>query len=179
VARTHPESWLDELRDRFITIARRRVPEDVVEDLTQDALRVVVERGLDDPRAHDVDGRPAVAWCLQVLRNTIGNYYQRERTRTTLAPEVEGEPDPHTPKAPRTPLESLETRQTVSVLLEAIDEMAGSGGDCARYLHELVHGKSPSDIAGAAGVAPAAFYRRLYRCRQRLRELLLARGILA
>jgi RNA polymerase sigma factor (sigma-70 family) len=151
----------------------------VVEDLCQDALRIILERGIGDPRAADVDGRPALAWCLQVLRNTIGNYYQRERTRSSRANAVEEETVDHTPSAPRTPLESLETRETLSLLVDAIDALSDSGEGCRRYLHELLEGRSPAEIASVAGVPAAAFYRRLYRCRQRLRELLLARGVLA
>ena len=38
------ETWFRELRDRFVTVAARRVESDAVEDLVQEALRIVHEK---------------------------------------------------------------------------------------------------------------------------------------
>ena len=40
------EPWLENLRARLLGVTRRRVPHETAEDLVQDALKVIVERGL-------------------------------------------------------------------------------------------------------------------------------------
>ena len=39
------EPWLESLRARLLGVARRRVPQVAAEDLVQDALKVILERG--------------------------------------------------------------------------------------------------------------------------------------
>ena len=59
------------LRERFLAVAKRRVREDDLEDLVQDALRIVHQKhGQRQP------GPGILVWSLAVLRNVIGNYYQ-------------------------------------------------------------------------------------------------------
>ena len=87
---------------RFVTVAARRVESDAVEDLVQDALRIVHEKAGVGPGTL-VDGRPALAWCFQVLRNVIGNHYQRRRSAESVAVEDQPLAD-----GDATPLERLE-----------------------------------------------------------------------
>jgi len=171
------DDWFARLRERFLAIARRRVPEDAAEDLVQEALRIVHEKR--DLLAHTdaVDGTPALAWCFRVLRNVIGNFYQRERTRADA--------DPVTLRAalaedapPATPLESLQEREAERRITEAVDELATSGGDCARYVRALLEGMEPAAIAEREGVTAPVLSRRLYRCRAKLRAILERRGVL-
>ena len=160
------EAWLTELRQRFVAVARRRVPEDAVEDVDQDALRIVHERGGD---------RPDLPWCFQVLRNTIGNWYQRQKVRARdLSPE-----DAALPNAAPTPLEALEDREVERALRESIEKIGGGDTGCAHYLQRLMRGDAPARIAEDEGLDPAVLYRRIYRCRGKLRELLRERGVLA
>jgi len=172
------EDWFAELRRRFLAVAGRRVPSEMVEDIVQDALGVVYEKGVQPGLGDEVDGRPALAWCFQVLRNTIGNYYQRERTRSAhIADDAEPELVPATASG-TTPLEALHERQVETALAQALDDVDRDGGQCGRYLRELAAGRPPVDLATDEGVVPAVFYRRVYRCRQRLREVLRERGVL-
>lgn len=162
-----------ELRRRFVEIARRRVPREAAEDLAQEALRIVVEKGVQigSPAA---SGRPpALAFSFQVLRNVIGNYYQRSARRPVAA---EAEPDERAADTP-TPLEALLAAERTRHIAEALRRLAEADGSCARYLSGLVEGRKPNELAGAEGVDPAAFYRRLYRCRAKLRTMLADRGI--
>jgi len=164
--RRERQQWLEQLRDRFLGVARRRVPEDSVEDLVQDALSVVVAKG---------ERKPDLAWCFQVLRNVIGNHYQKARTRAR-----ELHPDDVAPAAPSpTPLEALEDREFEELVEAGLGELANGGTDCERYLRALLNGGSPAAIAERERLDPAVLYRRIYRCRGKLRSILREKGVLA
>ena len=171
------EAWFASLRERFLSIARRRVPEDTAEDLVQEALRIIHEKAGFDPGADSVDGDPPLAWCFQVLRNVIGNHYQKERTRSR--PEDEAKrTEAASPLTLPTPLEALESREVDELLAGAIGEVEREGGPCGGYLRRLAAGVEPAALADQDGVAPAILYRRLYRCRKKLRTILHRKGVL-
>jgi RNA polymerase sigma factor (sigma-70 family) len=165
------DTWFGELRDRFVTIAARRVESDAVEDVVQDALKIVHEKADLAPGAL-VDGRPALAWCFQVLRNVIGNHYQKRRAGA----EVPVDETPLTDDG-LTPLESLEHEERRRLVHEALARLAGHARQCADYLRRVVAGQSPAAIAAGEGLDPAVLYRRLYRCREQLRAILLEQGV--
>jgi DNA-directed RNA polymerase specialized sigma24 family protein len=169
--------WLGPLRDRFVAVARRRVAPIDVEDVVQEALRIVVEKRVAGPGGPAVEGRPPLAWCFQVLRHTIGNHYQRVRVRAAHHAPAEAAAG-HAAADP-TPLEALESADAVRLILAALDTLERESASCGRYLRRLLAGASPAEVAGAEGVEEAAFYRRVYRCRVRLRALLGERGVLA
>jgi len=168
------ERWLAELRGRFVAIARRRVSPEAVEDVVQDALRVVIEKGWRGPETADVDGRPALAWCMQVLRHVIGNHYQRARVRAARA----AGPGPldSVADARRGPLEALAARDAERVVLDALASLARGDAPCGRWLAALAEERPPGELARAEGIEEGAFYRRLWRCREKLRALLAERG---
>ena len=120
---------------------------------------------------------PPLAWCFQVLRNAIGNHYQRERTRRLRT--VEGESLPERPDARPQPLEALESKEAVRMIHEALNELERSAERCAHYLRSIAAGVSLGVLASEDVIEEPVLYRRLYRCRQKLRELLHARGIVA
>jgi DNA-directed RNA polymerase specialized sigma24 family protein len=161
------------------------VPASVAEDLAHEALAIIVGRGIDQRvgvagevvRAATGAGQASLedlplASCFQVLRNAIGNYYQRRATRERWAVDGAGETEGGTP----TPLELLEEREAVLRIELAIRRVESEDGDCGRYLRKVATGADPGAIANAEGIAPAVFYRRLYRCRARLREILEREG---
>lgn len=154
-------------------IASRRVNEGDIEDVVQEAMRVVAEKGIDRAAA-PLEGTEPLAWCFQVLRNTIGNHYQRQRTRRKWT-----ESDAETGERAHNPtiLESLDSERTLLVVESALDEMARTDPTCAAYLSRLADGARAGEIADDESVERSAFYRRLYRCRQKLRELLIAKGV--
>lgn len=127
------------------------------------------------------DDLPPLAWCFQVLRNTIGNWYQRERTRRAAADPMSIAHDQlraaTAPGQPLTPLEALERSETASLLGEALRALAAGSESCGRYLRGIGDGQKPAAIARREGVEEAALYRRIYRCREKLRALLAARGV--
>ncbi len=168
------DQWLAGLRARFVAIARRRVPAEAVEDVVQDTLRIVIEKGWSGPGAADIDGRPALAWCMQALRNVIGNHYQRTRVRAAHAA------DParleHVADRRRGPLEALAARDAERVVREALAGLARGDAPCGRWLSALAEERAPGELAREAGIEEGAFYRRLWRCREKLRAALAERG---
>ncbi len=170
-------SWLLDLRRRFVSVARRRVPEADVEDIVQDALRVVVEKHIQGPGSRLVEGAPPIAWSFTVLRNTIGNHYQRARVRQRVHVPLDtavGAAD----DLP-TPLEALESSDAVERIRRAIAELPPESENCSRYLLALIEGRSPAELAGEEGLEQSVLYRRVYRCRQMLKARLARLGVIA
>ena len=163
-------AWLEELRTQFLRLAARRVDALHVEDLVQDALRVIVEKV--------PDSEPDLAWCFQVLRHTIGNHYRREQTRRRW---VENDPEGEKMDSAAAPslLEAMDARESERMLALSIEELGLPEDNCRRYLGRLLEGRTPQELAEEVSLDPAVLYRRLYRCRQRLREILRKKGIQA
>jgi len=169
------ETWSRELRERFLEVTARRVPASEVEDLVQEAMTTVLSRAGQIESARLVHGRPPIAWCFQVLRNTIGNFYQRharDRGRTELEPvgslAAEG-----------TPAEALEQKELRERVAEALAALEALDRQCWGFLQRLGEGEKPRRLARDAGLEETVLYRRLYRCRQKLRRLLQERGVRA
>lgn len=168
--RPNPDpDWLEPLRVRLTEIARRRVREDSVEDLVQDTLRIVLERGLPVAREEGRD-RPPLKWCFMTLRNVIGNWYQKQRDQTDVQDLPLAAPGPD-------PLSALAREERDRRIHEALDELRRQSRDCAGWLWAVAEGTKPAELADRAGVAADAFYRRLYRCRKKLEALLLEREL--
>jgi RNA polymerase sigma factor (sigma-70 family) len=168
LANRSANAWLEDLRKQLLRLAARRVDPEHVEDVVQDALRVVIEKA---PTA-----QPELAWCFQVLRHTIGNHYRREQTRRRWV-EQDPEGEKLAQAAAPSLLEAMDAQETARLFEEAIVELGGPEDNCRRYLGRLLEGASPQQVARAGGLDAAVFYRRLYRCRQRLREILRRKGI--
>jgi DNA-directed RNA polymerase specialized sigma24 family protein len=155
-------AFFAELRQRFVEVARRRVPEDAVEDLVQEAMAVVFAKG----RAGSA-GAPPLPWCFQVLRNVIGNHYQKRRTRERAVL-------PRDERTPPTPLDAFERGEVDRLLREAIDELGARDPACGDLLRRALD----EDARPAAPGAPSTGYVRAFRCRQKLKAILLRRGVL-
>ena len=168
------EQWFEQLRQSFVAVARRRVPLAAVDDVVQDALRVVHEKNIEPLVDRRVDERPTLAWCFQVLRNIIGNHYQRERRRGVVG-ELDVD-NTHSSSTP-TPLEALESSEVARLVNRALDNLARADASCGHYLRRMLTGASPAALAKEEDVPAAALYRRVYRCRQKLRALLETEGV--
>lgn len=168
------DQWYEALRRRYLSLARRRVEPDAVEDVVQEALRVVFEReGL---FASDTeDGIPPIAWCFQVLRNTIGNHYQKRRTRS----REQNIDTAYSLSEGKTPLEALQESEQESIVRSLLDKFEESDPQCARYLKQLAEGIKPATVAKTERLRAAVFYRRIYRCRGKLRDLMRDEGVTA
>lgn len=166
------------LRARLLAVARRRVAADTAEDVVQRAMTVILQHGGTNASVEPtagVDGLPPLPWCLQVLRNTIGNLYQRQRTEQIVE---RGRSSEDTEASGPTPLQALESKEATRAIEEALDRLGESDLPCARYLRALADGTSPHLLAQREELSEPVLYRRVYRCRAKLRVILLEKGLL-
>lgn len=175
-------AWLAALRRQFLQVARQRVPDEAVEDVVQEALTVIYEKALPHDGSTAGQGAvPTLPWCFQVLRNVIGNHYQRQRTRTRAAqPGAPGHArilDTVAARSNPTPLEALEHIELSRLVQDSIDELAARDGECGRLLRLALGRTEPEPRSTPA--SRSTEYVRAFRCRQRLKEILLRRGYVA
>ncbi len=167
------EALFDQLRVRFLQIAKRRVRADDCEDVVQEALRIVHARLTD--RSPE---RGILIWSLTVLRNVIGNYYQKK------ARLDRGEPFEERKHAAVATV-GFPGREEVDAVVEALGRLARREPRCGalfrRILESLDEGGSPREISQRAmarfledegDTSRGALYVALHRCRQRLRDIL-------
>lgn len=158
------------LHVRFSQIAKRRVRRDDLDDLVQESLRIVTERFRDRE-----DQRRTLPFSLAVLRNVIGNYYQRRKTSDRG--EVLDE---------RRHGFFLATTEDVSDRVkQALNRLASEAPRCERIfrriLESLAEGGGAREVSGRAfenlladgeEISRSAYYVALHRCRERLRGIL-------
>jgi DNA-directed RNA polymerase specialized sigma24 family protein len=179
---TAESSLFQALRVRFVSIAKRRVREDDVDDVVQDALRVV------HGKYRERSSPPGVlVWSLAILRNVIGNYYQarkRESGRVTLEDGIEGvrAPSAEGVTAAGWPMPGEEM---VDQIVAAIETLSRKEPRCGRIfrgiLKSLEMGGGSREISGRVldfvrrdvpEMTRGNFYVALHRCRSHLREIL-------
>jgi DNA-directed RNA polymerase specialized sigma24 family protein len=171
----------ESLRVRFLQIAKRRVRPDHLEDVVQDALRIVLARFRD----RDAE-RGILVWSLTVLRNVIGNYYQakeRESARLADIEDLSVIPD-DTAGA----LAEVDQADSAANLEAAIADLARRLPRCGVIFREILacheRGGGQREISQRAlrrvqrhypDLTPGSFYTALHRCRAHLREILASR----
>ncbi len=162
-------TWLSLLRQRFAEIAARRVPADAVEDIVQDALGIVLAKG---PSAAHEEGLtdPPLRWSFNVLRNVIGNWYQKRRRHETVE-------DLDLPDDCPDALAALTAAERMQSIHEAMEELRQKKPLCAQWLWAMAEGTKAGILAAKARMAEAVFYRKIYRCRQSLAGILAGRGL--
>lgn len=172
------ESLFAALRERFIALAKRRLREHEVEDVVQDALGIAFRKYRTRP-----SGVPVLPWSLVVLRNAIGNAYQR-RARAELQ-ETTPAAGPGEAAASGDPADPLDREELVAQLVEAVRRLAGTHPRCGalfRHVFEsLAQDGGPESATERAvttarqafpDMTAANFYVMLHRCRARLRSIL-------
>lgn len=170
------------LRVRFVSIAKRRVREDDVDDVVQDALRVVHEK------YRTRSSPPGVlVWSLAVLRNVIGNYYQARKRESGRVALEDGVSEVRAPGVGSVTAVELPVPgdETVDQIVAAIETLSRREPRCGRIfrgiLKSLEMGGGPREISGrvldfvrwdAPEMTRGSFYVALHRCRSHLREIL-------
>jgi Sigma-70 region 2 len=166
----------ENLRVRFLGIAKRRVQQDHLEDLVQDALQIVLRKAREQHRAENI-----LVWSLTILRNVIGNHYQARRRETermvtgenildNVADTTAGpDPLPETAAQLEQALTTLAERfprcgQIFAGILASLENGGGQREVSQRAL-ESVQRRTPELTRGG-------FYTALHRCRSQLRALL-------
>lgn len=162
-------AWLSLLRQRFAEIAARRVPEDAVEDIVQDALGIILAKGLAQAREQGTL-EPSLRWCFNVLRNVIGNWYQKRRHHESVEDLDISDTRPDA-------LAALTTAERIQTIRGAMDELRDQRPHCAGWLWAMARGVKAGILAAKARMDEAVFYRKVYRCRKALAGILLRKGV--
>ena len=161
-----------QLRVRFLTVAKKRVQPDHVEDVVHEALEVILAKfgSLDRDRS-------LLLWSLTVLRNVIGNHYQTVQVddwRTVPAAALTDDPTAR-----------LGDTEAAERIQNAIEELARRSPRCgaifARILESIEEADGVREISQHAltlvqrdfpDLSRNTFYVALHRCRAQLRGLL-------
>lgn len=166
------------LRVRFLDVVKQRVPEDDVEDVVQEGLRIVHLK---------LSFRPLTGgflpWSYSILRNVVGNYYKKASRRKRgvgFDEQVHGATDEDISG-------DLERQRIVDHLAEKLLLLSRTHPRCAvlfdkilqvfekkregrgdtQTIYDLVRDEFPE-------MSPGTFYTALHRCRARLRALMNA-----
>jgi DNA-directed RNA polymerase specialized sigma24 family protein len=184
-AREAETALFEGLRARLLRVAKQRVREDDAPDVVQDALRIVLLKF----RARG-DQPGILPWSLTVLRNVIGNYYQKadhrkewislEHTPSEFlarAGEVAArETDPGDDRAQR-----LLVKRLAVAIRDLSDRHPRCGAIFRAILASLDAGGNPREISSRAletiqqeysDLTRGLFYVALHRCRANLRQIL-------
>jgi len=168
------------LRVRFLQVAKRRVHEDHLEDVVQDALRIVLDKYR--TRTGDIG---ILVWSFTVLRNVIGNHYQSRKRDVGRTTHVEDWQTFSPAAVVMDPTRDRETVEFTSRLEAAIASLARKSPRCGRLFANLL--KSYGEGGGQRDVSRRAlelaqdedsdlsrntFYVALHRCRAQLRAIL-------
>jgi RNA polymerase sigma factor (sigma-70 family) len=161
---------LKKLREIFAAVAKRRIRNEVdAEEIVQEALATVLEKS----SAQSFE-KSFLQWAFGVLRNKIGNYYQKRDRRVTH----EGELDEGTMRTQADTLPDPLDRCAESELKGKIRKAwQGLGVQCRRLLWLLYQGYSREDIFQAF---PQYHFKvintKIFRCRNYLKRLLRKEG---
>lgn len=166
----------ENLRVRFLGIAKQRVQQDHLEDVVQEALQIVLRKAGEQQRTENM-----LVWSLTVLRNVIGNHYQARRRETERM--VTGEQILETLADPMARPDQIP--ETDSQLERALASLADRFPRCSRIfagiLASLEVGGGPHEVSQRAletmqrqtpGMTRGGFYTALHRCRSQLRAIL-------
>jgi DNA-directed RNA polymerase specialized sigma24 family protein len=170
----------EDLRVRFLAIAKRRVQPDHVEDVVHEALGVVLSKYGALPRDRNI-----LLWSLTVLRNVIGNHYQSRRRDHDRTVQVEDWRTVPAASLATDPMADLAGGESAELLQQAITDLARRSPRCgtifAHILGSVEAGGGPREISQRAlelvqrelpDMSRNTFYVALHRCRAQLRGLL-------
>lgn len=172
----------ESLRVRFLDVAKRRVRTDDIEDVVQESLRIIhLKYRQTDPQTR------VLTWAMVVLRNVIGNYYQK-RKRLDRAEPFEDQIHSAAPDVQAADYESaplIPDHDSIRPLLDAIRFLGEQYPRCGRLFRSILEniekGEAPKGIPSdtidqllhdLGGISRDTLYVTLHRCRKRLREIM-------
>jgi len=174
------------LRVRFLGVVKHRVRADDQEDVVQEAMRIVHGELAKRPVM-----RQTLAWGFAILRNVVGNYYQKKRVldrgevfNDRLHSGI-GDKTESGAMGTYSVTHELFMAETSQLVKEAIAILAERTPRCGiifqRILESLDLGGGPQEISNRVmadlqkeipDISRSALYVALHRCRERLRVIL-------
>lgn len=150
---------IEYLSVRFAYLAKRRVRGEDAIDIAQEACLTVLQKYREDaPRDHPE------AWAYTILRNKIGNYYQKTAGRPTESFDTTGADGGAGMSAPTVDPEAIRK------LRSCLRKLVRAHPRYARVLNLAYQGYTSNEISRRLGIRTSNFYMMLNRGRSRLRQ---------
>ena len=146
------------VRSKLLLLARYRVPEGA-EDIVQESLIVILRNF---SQFDSLGG--LLAFSHNVLRNKVGNVYQR-RDRHKRVDLVDTE-------LPYSVDDKSDAAELDRIVQRSIRKLGQDRPDCQTILECLYFGLDPDEISERLGISKSNLKVRTFRCRQALRDLL-------
>lgn len=140
-------------RARLSSFVRRRLPEEVAEDVVQEVFVKLVDRPPDP-------GVPLLPWLLTVARNAVTDFYRRSGRRAAVV-DLDDRADDRSPDD----TDRLALRACLEPLL---NQLSQQDREILRACD--IDGRSPTAFARERGLPASTVKSRLLRARARLRE---------
>ena len=148
------------LRSRLLGLARYRVSE-LAEDMVHETIIIVHKHFTESETLEGL-----IAFANQVLRNKIGNLYQRRYRKGHV--QLEDDETGYTIDR------ELEGRELEQILQVSIERLSARHPDCGEILSCLYNGFEPDEISVKMGIPKSRLKVRTFRCRAALRQLIFA-----
>jgi len=146
------------LEQRLTTVAKKRVPPEMVQDIVQDTLLILLKKL---PTLGS--GRNVLPLAFSILRQLIGNYYQSESTVRKFRAMNTDEPG-------ISPGEELEERIFIQQILEKCEQL---NGNYAKVVKLVLAGYSTDEIIEKIGISSRqGLYNIIHRGRKLLKEFI-------
>ncbi|HXF04944.1 MAG TPA: sigma-70 family RNA polymerase sigma factor [Blastocatellia bacterium] len=149
------------LRARISALAKYRIGTDY-EDVVQETLMTVYEH-LNELR----DAEHLLMFATKVLRNKIGNFYQKQERQSRY---LEGQRRRH---PIYNPYELWDLQESVKILAHALDRLGQRRPQCRDLLLGLADGASIEELCEEFDIPPTRIHYRIFRCRRALRSILV------
>ena len=150
------------LRARFLSLAKLRVLEEDAQEVVQETM-IVVEKHLSEFETVE----NLLAFTNAVMRNKIGNFYQKRDRRKVYEAQENNIPDPIYYMDGE-----LEAAELERLVWKAVDQLCQKNPRCREILVGLCQGLSASDLSEKFQVSRSNIDSRVFRCRQALRKIL-------
>jgi RNA polymerase sigma factor (sigma-70 family) len=152
------EAFFESLRSRITAVAKKRIRGAEYEDVVQETL-IIVKSKLPEIS----DDRNVMPFVFQTLRNCIGNHYQKMKTEQKYIDFSADASDV---------LQFDENQDWHQILNKALDHLRRDHERCADLLKAVIRSAEIQELKELLNLDEANVYRTLYRCRNRLKEII-------
>lgn len=154
------EKFFSRMRERFLSVAKKRIVGASCEDVVQEAMMILM-RKIDEVRGE----KHLLPFAFQILRNCLGNYYQKTRRERQVI-------DFNADVSTATRDEPTRNDEWAELVSRAMQHLERDHAKCAGLIRAVLRSAPVSELKQLLNTDEANVYRTLYRCRMRLKTIL-------